>query len=173
MEALRARAATELTDVLAASPRPRNTAKVSRLLCIGLLAACSACLICDEEGECQGGSFNVWVGTSDNAPLPEGTYALTVIPDAGPTLEGECVVSSQGTRVECSGDVVAGAINRRDAFTFLHVSQDPTQATRLDVLLTRNGVVVGEREDEPLEFSGGDSCNDDCGVADVQLEPQP
>lgn len=173
MEALRPRVATTLTAVLAARARPRNTARVSRLLCIGLLAACSACLICDESGDCEDGSFNVWVGTSENAPLPEGTYTLSVIPNTGPTLAGECVVSSQGTRVECSEDVMAGAINRRDAFTFLHVSQDPTPATRLDIVLTRDGVVVDEREDEVLEFHRGDSCDNNCGVADVQLEPLP
>lgn len=146
---------------------------VSRLACLALVAACSACLICDEGGDCDGGSFNVWVATSDNAPLPEGTYTLSVIPDDGPALEGECVVSSQGTRVECSGDVEAGAINRRDAFTFLRVSQGPVPATSLDIVFTQDGVVIDEREDEVLEFHRGDSCDEDCGVADVQLEPQP
>jgi len=145
---------------------------VSRLFCIALLAACSACLVCDESGDCEGGSFNVWVGTSDNAALPEGTYVLTVTPDSGPALEGECVVSSQGTRVECSGDVIAGSVNRRDAFTFLRISQDPTSATHLGVVLTHNSVVVETREDEELEFYRGDSCDNDCGVADVQLQPQ-
>lgn len=146
---------------------------MSRLACLALIAACSACLICDEQDNCQGGIFNVWVGTPDNGPLPEGTYALTVTPDAGPTREGECVVTSQGTRVECSGDVEAGAVDRRDVFTFLLITDEPTPATRLDVVLVRNGVVVDEREGVELEFSQGDSCADDCGVADVRLNPLP
>ena len=145
---------------------------MSRFLWIVLLAACGACQICDES-DCEGGSFNVWVATSDDAPLPEGTYVLTVTPDAGPALEGECVVSSQGTRAECSGDATAGAIDRRDAFTFLRISQDPTSATSVDVVLTRNGVVVERREAEELDFYRGDSCDDDCGGADVQLQPLP
>ncbi len=143
---------------------------MSRLLCLALLAACSACLVC-AESDCEDGSFNVWVGSSDNTPLPEGTYVLTVTPDVGPVLEGECVVSSQGTRVECSGDAVPGAVNRRDAFTFLGIFQEPTSAKSLDVVLTRNGVVTETREDEELEFYSGDSCDDDCGVADIHLEP--
>ncbi len=144
-----------------------------RLLCITVLTACAACLVCDENSRCEGGSFNVWVGTSDNDPLPEGTYALTVTPDEGPVLEGECVVSSQGTRAECSGDAIAGAVGRLNAFTFLRVSQDVTPATSVHVVLTRNGVVLEEREDETLEFYRADACSNDCGVADIQLEPQP
>jgi len=144
---------------------------MSRLPCIALLAACSACLICDENSACAGGSFNVWVGTSDSAPLPEGRYVLTVTPDSGPPLEGECVVSSQGTRVECTGDAIAGATNQRDVFTFLRISQDPSSATHLGVVLTRNGVEIQTREDEELEFYRADSCDNDCGVADIQLDP--
>ncbi len=155
---------------LATNARRRNTSRVSRLLCVALLVVSSACRLCDES-DCEGGSFNVWVGSSDNTPLPEGTYVLTVIPDVGPALEGECVVSSQGTRVECSGDAVAGAVNRRDAFTFLRISQEPTSAESLDVVLTRNGVALERREGEELEFYQADSCDGDCGVADVQLEP--
>ncbi len=144
-----------------------------RWVCIGVLAVGSACLLCDEDSDCSGGAFNVWVGSSDNAPLPEGTYTLTVTPDIGPVLQGECAVTSLGTRVECSGDVVPGSVNRRDAFTFLRVTQVPTSATHVGVSLTRNRVVVDEREDEALEFYRGDSCDNDCGVADVQLQPLP
>lgn len=146
---------------------------MSRLACLALIAACSACLICAEGDDCRGGSFSVWVSTSDDRPLPEGTYALTVTPDAGPAREGECVVSSQGTRVECSGDVEAGAVNRRDVFTFLRITDEATPATRLDVVLVRNGVVVDQREGTELEFTQGDACADDCGIADLQLNPLP
>ncbi|MGH1347052.1 MAG: hypothetical protein ACRBN8_36135 [Nannocystales bacterium] len=146
---------------------------MSRVLSIALLGVCSACQLCDENADCEGGRFNVWVATSDNAPLPEGSFALTVTPDVGAVLHGECMVSSQGTRAECSGDAVAGSVNRRDVFTFLRISQDPTFATLVGVGLTHNGVVVDEREDETLDFYRGDSCDNDCGVADVQLQPLP
>lgn len=175
METLRGLAEPELTgpSVLAHRPHARDTPPVLRWVCVGILAVGSACLICDEDSPCKGGSFNVWVGRSDNAPLAEGTYTLSVTPELGPVLEGACVVSSQATRVECSGDAVAGSVGRPGVFTFLRVSEDTTLTTHLSAVLTYNGVVVDEREEQVLEFTREDACDNDCGVADVLLAPEP